>query len=282
MDWFHAILLGIVQGLTEFLPVSSSAHIRLTGLVLMDGRDPGATFTAITQIGTELAVLIYFWPVIVRIIRKWFIQWGPSVPKGDPDVRMGWFVILATIPIAIAGYMFQDMIRGSLRSLWFTAFSLIFFGILLWIADRLGRNARSMEQLRPIDAIWIGFAQMLALIPGVSRSGATTTMSRSLGYTRTASSEFAFLIAVPAVFGAGFYELAQAIQNPGLEVFTMGQTAAATAVAFVVALFTIRQLMAWVKKHSFLPFVIWRIVLGVVIIVALSVGWIEPLAGHTE
>lgn len=280
MDWIHAILLGIVQGLTEFLPVSSSAHIRLTGLVLMDGKDPGATFTAITQIGTELAVLIYFWPVIVRIIKKWFLQWSDKVPKGDSDVRMGWFVIFATVPIAIAGYLFQDMIRGSLRSLWFTAFTLIFFGVLLWIADRLGRNARSMEQLRPIDAIWIGFAQMLALIPGVSRSGATTTMARSLGYTRTASSEFAFLIAVPAVFGAGFYELAQAIQDPGGEVFSMGQTAVATAVAFVIALLTIRQLMAWVKSHSFLPFVIWRLALGVVIIAALSFGWIEPLAGH--
>lgn len=279
MDWLNAILLGIVQGLTEFLPVSSSAHIRLTGLVLMDGRDPGATFTAITQIGTELAVLIYFWPMIVRIVRKWFGQWRKDAPKGDPDVRMGWFVILATIPIAIAGYLFQDLIRGSLRSLWFTAFSLVFFGILLWIADRVGRVHRTMENLRPVHAVWIGLAQMLALIPGVSRSGATTTMARSLGYTRTASSEFAFLIAVPAVFGAGFYELAQAIQDPGSEVFTMGQTAAATAVSFVIALLTIRQLMAWVRSHSFLPFVIWRIALGVIILIALSIGWVEPLAG---
>lgn len=279
MDWLNAILLGIVQGLTEFLPVSSSAHIRLTGLVLMDGRDPGATFTAITQIGTELAVLIYFWPMIVRIVRKWFGQWRKDAPKGDPDVRMGWFVILATIPIAIAGYLFQDLIRGSLRSLWFTAFSLVFFGILLWIADRVGRAHRTMENLRPVHAVWIGLAQMLALIPGVSRSGATTTMARSLGYTRTASSEFAFLIAVPAVFGAGFYELAQAIQDPGSEVFTMGQTAAATAVSFVIALLTIRQLMAWVRSHSFLPFVIWRIALGVIILIALSIGWVEPLAG---
>ena len=280
MDWFNAILLGIVQGLTEFLPVSSSAHIRLTGLVLMDGQDPGATFTAITQIGTELAVLIYFWPMIVRIVRKWFGQWGPNVEKGDPEVRMGWFVILATIPIAVAGYLFQDLIRGSLRSLWFTAFTLVFFGVLLWIADRLGRTARTMENLRPIDAIWIGLAQMLALIPGVSRSGATTTMARSLGYTRTASSEFAFLIAVPAVVGAGFYELAQAVQNPGAEVFTMGQTALATAVSFVIALVTIRQLMAWVRSHSFLPFVIWRIALGIIIFIALGFGWVEPLAGN--
>ncbi|MGO1392747.1 undecaprenyl-diphosphatase UppP [Agrococcus casei] len=279
MDWLHAILLGIVQGLTEFLPVSSSAHIRLFGLVFMDGRDPGATFTAITQIGTELAVLIYFWPMIVRIIRKWFKQWGPSVEKGDADVRMGWFVILATIPIGAAGYLFQDLIRGSLRSLWFTAFTLIFFGILLWIADRWGRKERTMENLRPIDAIWIGLAQMLALVPGVSRSGATTTMARGLGYTRTASSEFAFLIAVPAVFGAGFYELLQAIQNPGAEVFSMGQTAVATLVAFVIALVTIRQFMAWVRRHSFTPFVVWRLVLGVIIIIALSAGVIEPLAG---
>ena len=279
MDWLFAILLGIVQGLTEFLPVSSSAHIRLFGLAFMDGRDPGATFTAITQIGTELAVLIYFWPMIVRIIRKWFQQWGPNVEKGDADVRMGWFVILATIPIGVAGYLFQDLIRGSLRSLWFTAFTLIFFGILLWVADRWGRKERTMENLRPIDAIWIGLAQMLALVPGVSRSGATTTMARGLGYTRTASSEFAFLIAVPAVFGAGFYELLQAIQNPGEEIFSMGQTAVATLVAFVIALVTIRQLMAWVRRHSFTPFVVWRLILGVVIIIALSTGVVEPLAG---
>lgn len=279
MEWLHAILLGIVQGLTEFLPVSSSAHLRIVGLALLDGRDPGATFTAITQLGTELAVLIYFWPLITRIIRKWFLQWTDKVDQGDPDVRMGWFVILATIPIGIAGFVFQDMIRGSLRSLWFIAFSLIFFGILLGLADRLGRNQRTMEQLRPLDAVWIGLAQMLALVPGVSRSGATTTMGRTLGYTRTASSEFAFLIAVPAVFAAGFYELIQAIRHPEAELFSMGQTAVATLVAFVVALLTIRQLMAWLRRHSFTPFVIWRLVLGGGLIVALAAGWVEPLAG---
>lgn len=279
MEWLYAILLGIVQGLTEFLPVSSSAHIRIAGLVMLDGEDPGASFTAITQIGTEVAVLIYFGPTIWRILRKWFAQWGPNIEKGDPDVRMGWFVILATIPIAVAGYLLQDLVRGSLRNLWFIAFTLIFFGILLGIADRVGRNARKMEDLKTVDAIWIGLAQMLALVPGVSRSGATTTMGRTLGYTRTASSEFAFLIAVPAVFGAGFYELFQALENPGAEIFTMGQTVLATVVSFVIALLTIRQLMAWLRNHSFMPFVIWRVILGGGIIVALAAGWVDPGAG---
>lgn len=274
MEWLWAALLGVVQGLTEFLPVSSNAHVKLFGLVMLDGRDPGASFTAITQIGTELAVLIFFWKDIVRIVTKWFGQWGKNAVKGDPDVRMGWFVILATIPIVIAGLLFQDAIETTLRSLWFIAIMLIVFGIILGICDRYGRRVREVKDLRPIDALLIGAAQMLALIPGVSRSGATTAMGRTLGYTRRTSSEFAFLIAVPAVFGAGLFQAYKALAHPSAEVFTMPQTLLATVIAFAVALVTIRQLMAWLRNHSFMPFVIWRLLLGAGLLVALANHWI--------
>lgn len=275
MHLFEAIILGLVQGLTEFLPVSSSAHLRIMGEFLPSAEDPGATFTAITQIGTELAVLVYFWGKIVRIISQWAKSLTGRVPRNDPDARMGWIVIIGTIPIGIAGYLFQDVIRDTFRNLWLVATVLIVFGLLLGAADALGRRTRTEEDLTYGHGLSLGLAQMLALIPGVSRSGATTTMGLALGYTRPAAAEVAFLLAVPAVFGSGLYELIQAIKDPGDQVYTMFETGVATVVAFGVGLAVIAYLMRYLKRGSFLPFVLYRLALGILLIILLSFGVLQ-------
>ena len=277
MDWLIAIVLGALQGATEFLPISSSAHLRIAGLFLPGAEDPGATFTAITQIGTELAVVIFFWKDITRIIGKWFQQFSGKADRSDPDVKMGWLVIIGTIPIVLAGVLFQDLIRDQLRSLWITATVLIVFGIILGLCDMLGSRVKTLQTTTYRDGLLIGLAQVLALIPGVSRSGATTSMGRALGYERPSAAKYAFFLAVPAVFGAGIYETAQAISEPDSVGLGWGPTIVATLVAFVVGLAVIKWLMAWISTRSFLPFVIYRIALGAVLLIALSAGWIEAL-----
>ncbi|MFS0715038.1 undecaprenyl-diphosphate phosphatase [Microbacterium sp. 2P01SA-2] len=275
MQLLEAIILGIVQGLTEFLPISSSAHLRIVGEFLPSAQDPGATFTAITQIGTELAVLVYFWKKITRIIGRWFRSFNGSVPRDDADVRLGWIVIIGTLPIGVLGFLFQDVIRDTFRNLWLVAIVLIVFGLILGAADALGRRARTEKDLTYGHGLALGFAQALALIPGVSRSGATTTMGLALGYTRPAAAEVAFLLAVPAVFGSGLYELLQAIREPGASVFSLVDTAVATVVAFGVGLAVIAFLMQYLKRGSFLPFVLYRVGLGAVLIVLLSLGVLQ-------
>ncbi|WP_405372759.1 MULTISPECIES: undecaprenyl-diphosphate phosphatase [unclassified Microbacterium] len=275
MQLIEAIILGIVQGLTEFLPISSSAHLRIVGEFLPSAEDPGATFTAITQIGTELAVLVYFWNRIVTIIARWAQSLAGKVPRNDPDARMGWIVIIGTLPIGVLGFLFQDVIRDTFRNLWLVATVLIVFGVILGIADALGRRVRTEKDLTYGHGLTLGAAQALALIPGVSRSGATTTAGLALGYTRPAAAEVAFLLAVPAVFGSGLYELLQAIREPGAAVFTLGETAVATVVAFGVGWAVIAYLMRYLKKGSFLPFVIYRVVLGVVLLVLLATGALQ-------
>ncbi|ALJ20233.1 undecaprenyl-diphosphate phosphatase [Microbacterium sp. No. 7] len=275
MQLIEAIILGLVQGLTEFLPISSSAHLRIIGEFLPSAQDPGATFTAITQIGTELAVLVYFWGRITRIIGRWFRSFTGGVPKNDPDVRMGWIVIIGTLPIGVLGFLFQDVIRDTFRNLWLVATVLIVFGLLLWAADAFGRRTRTEKDLTYSHGLALGVAQSLALVPGVSRSGATTTMGLALGYTRPAAAEVAFLLAVPAVFGSGLYELLQAIREPGAAVFTLFETAAATIVAFGVGWAVIAYLMRYLKRGSFLPFVIYRLALGVLLMVLLATGVLQ-------
>ncbi len=275
MHAIEAIILGLIQGLTEFLPISSSAHLRIVGEFLPSATDPGATFTAITQIGTEVAVLVYFRKKIVRIIAQWFKSLTGAAPRNDPDARMGWIVIIGTLPIGVLGFLFQDVIRDTFRNLWLVAIVLIVFGVILGIADALGRRVRQEKDLTYPHGLALGFAQALALIPGVSRSGATTTMGLALGYTRPAAAEVAFLLAVPAVFGSGLYELVQAIREPGTAVFTLAETALATVVAFGVGLAVIAYLMKYLRRGSFLPFVIYRVALGIVLIILLAMGVLQ-------
>jgi undecaprenyl-diphosphatase len=285
VNLINALILGLVQGLTEFIPVSSSAHIRIVGEWLGAGADPGAAFTAITQLGTESAVLIYFWKDIVRIASRWFGSLFGRVPRDDPDARMGWLVILGSIPIVILGLLFQTAIETTLRSLWIVAGTLIGFGILLGIADLVGRRTRKLKELTWRDGIIFGLAQSLALIPGVSRSGGTITAGLFMGYQRRAAARYSFLLAVPAVFGSGFYQLYKSIKDPCVaaskaalagtctpEVFGPIETAAATVVAFGVGLLVIAFFMGYISRRSFLPFVIYRIALGILLIVLLSTG----------
>ena len=289
MNIIEAIFLGFLQGLTEFLPISSSAHLRIAGEFLPSAGDPGATFTAISQLGTELAVLFFFRVEIARIISKWFRQFSPvkervgahkavQVDRNDPDVKMGWLIIIGTIPIVLVGFFLQETIRTSFRSLWLIAIVLIVFGVILGIADYFGGKEKKQTDITYRDGILYGLAQMLALIPGVSRSGATTTMGRALGYERSAAAQFSFLLAVPAVFGSGLYELYKSITDPNPNApFGYFETGIATVVAFFVGLAVIAFLMKYIKTRSFMPFVIYRIVLGLALLVLLSTGILQPL-----
>lgn len=279
MSWFDAIILAIVQGLTEFLPISSSAHIRVVGEWLQIG-DPGATFTAIIQIGTELAVVVFFWKDIVRIIQRWVGSLRGKVEKNDPDARMGWWIIIGSVPIVVLGFIFQDLIRTQLRSLWLVATMLIVFGVILGLADVLGRRQKDLTKLDAKDGLTYGFAQALALIPGVSRSGGTITAGRMMGYDRPSAARYAFLLAIPAVFGSGLYELYSAIKEPsGVTAIEFGPTLLATVIAFVVGWIVIKFLMKWVETRSFMPFVIYRIALGTLLMMLLALGVMDPLAG---
>jgi undecaprenyl-diphosphatase len=280
MTIWDAIILGIVQGLTEFLPISSSAHLRIVGEFLPAAQDPGATFTAITQIGTEIAVLLYFWRDITSILGAWFRALGKNRHTLDTATRqqakLGWWIIIGTLPIVIVGYTAQELIRDTFRSLWLVASVLIIFGIVLYIADRLGRQERTLDTLSAGHGLSYGLAQTLALIPGVSRSGATIAMGRSLGYTRPEAMRFSFLLAVPAVLGSGFYELRTAIVDPvAAGPLNATATAVATLVAFLVGYAVIAWLMRYIRTGSFLPFVIYRVALGAVLLGLLSAGVIQ-------
>lgn len=285
MALWDAIWLGIVQGLTEFLPVSSSAHLRVLGEFLPGAADPGATFTAITQIGTEIAVLIYFRKDLWNIARSWLV-WAknPALAKatmGDSErqhVRLGWLIIVGSVPIVVVGYLAQDIVRNSLRSLWLVAITFIVFGLILWAADHFGKKLGTLETLSVPHGLLYGLAQTLALIPGVSRSGATITMGRVLGYQRPEAARYSFLLAIPAVLGSGLYELRSAVLHPELNGhFTGFETGVAALVSFAVGFAVIAWLMKYITTRSFLPFVVYRVVVGVALMVLLSLGVIQPL-----
>jgi undecaprenyl-diphosphatase len=280
VDFINAIILGLVQGLTEFLPISSSAHIRIVGELLGTGTDPGAAFTAIIQLGTEAAVVVYFAGDLGRIISRWFLSLFGRVPRNDPDAKMGWYIIFGSIPIVVLGVLFQTQIETVLRSLWVIAATMIIFGILLGVADCVGAKKRRLKDLTVPHATIYGFAQALALIPGVSRSGGTITAGLFMGYERRAAARYSFLLAIPAVLGSGFYELYKTIKNPtgGVpEVFGPAETAVATVVAFVVGLLVIVFFMNYISKRSFLPFVIYRLALGVTLVILLLTGVLQPV-----
>ena len=276
---FEALFLGLIQGLTEFLPISSSAHLRITGEFLPSASDPGATFTAITQIGTELAVLIYFRRDIMRIASAWIgrvLLRRASIEQSAQDVRLGWLIILGSLPIVVLGYLFQENIRNTFRSLWLIAIVMIVFGIVLGIADRFGKSQRDISTLSSGHGLAYGFAQALALVPGVSRSGATIAMGRTLGYTRESALRYSFLLAVPAVFGSGFYELQGAISDGDSDApYTLIETFGATLVAFIVGYAVISWLMKFIATRSFMPFIIYRIALGTLILILLATGVIS-------
>jgi undecaprenyl-diphosphatase len=271
VDLFQSIVLGIVQGLTEFLPISSSAHLRIVPAFL-GWEDPGAAFTAVCQLGTEAAVLIYFRHELWAIIRKWL---GGPRRYEDPDVRLGWFLIVATIPIGILGFIFRDQIETGARNLWLIGTVLIVFALVLGYADRVGRHERDIEQLSPRDGVLIGLAQSLSLVPGVSRSGATMSAGLLLGLQRPAAARFSFLLAIPAVVASGLFELKDVItgdKHVNTSVFNVG---VATVVAFFVGYAAIAWLLRYLAHHTVTLFVVYRIVLGSLVLILVASGAIS-------
>jgi len=271
---FESIFLGFIQGLTEFLPISSSAHLRIIGEFLPNAKDPGAAFTAITQIGTELAVLLYFRNEIISIIKSWFrfnILRSKNLTNSEKeDNKLGWMVIIGSIPVFVLGFILQDTIKTSFRSLTLIAITLIVFGLVLGFADYVGDNAKGLKDLSVSKTIIYGLGQSMALIPGVSRSGMTIAVGRFMGFSRSAATKFSFLLAIPAVLGSGLYELYQTIKDPQTEVFTLAQTAIATVVAFFVGYAVIKWLMEYISSKSYRPFVIYRIAIGTAVLLGLA------------
>lgn len=269
IDLLKAAFLGLLQGLTEFLPISSSAHLRIFPELFGWG-DPGAAFTAVIQIGTELAVLIYFRKDIWRIGSAWVRSLFRPELRGHLDARMGWYIIIGSLPIVVLGVIFKDVIEQDFRNLWIIGTTLIVLGVVLGIADRVGSTSKTLKQLGIRDAVLMGLAQACALIPGVSRSGATISMGRFLGYERETATRYAFLLAIPAVIGAGLFELKE-IPN-GHNDFGWGPTILATVVSFVVGYAAIAWLLRYVSTRSYTPFVIYRVLLGTATLVLLATG----------
>jgi len=269
IDFLEAVVLGLLQGLTEFLPISSSAHLRIFPELFGWG-DPGAAFTAVIQIGTELAVLLYFRKDIWRIASTWLRSLFRPEYRGHIDARMGWYIIIGTLPIVVLGVSLKTTIENDFRNLWIIGTTLIVLGIVLGVADRVGANQRAIRQLNIRDAILMGLAQACALVPGVSRSGATISMGRFLGYERAAATRYAFLLAIPAVVGAGLYELPEISAHDNA--YGWGPTIAATVVSFVVGYAAIAWLLRYISTHSYLPFVLYRIGLGGITLVLVATG----------
>ncbi|MEU5844347.1 undecaprenyl-diphosphate phosphatase [Rhodococcus sp. NPDC047139] len=272
MTWLQTIVLGIVQGLTEFLPISSSGHMRIVSEVFF-GEDAGASFTAVTQLGTEAAVLVYFAGDIRRIMWAWFRGLLHREHRSDHDYKMGWYVILGTIPIGILGVLFKDDIRTVARNLWLVATMLIVFSLVIAAAEYFGRQRRDVSQLTLKDGLIMGSAQALALIPGVSRSGGTISAGLFLGLTREAAARYSFLLAIPAVVASGLFSLPDAFEPSGEGLDASGpQLFVATLIAFVVGYAAIAWLLRFVVNHSMYWFVGYRVILGAVVLALLATG----------
>ncbi len=273
MDLTIAILLGVVQGLTEFLPISSSAHVQLTESLLHLNYDKASltAFIATIQLGTEAAVLLFFWKDILRIVSAWF-KTGFS-KKPTQDALMGWLVIVGSVPVVVAGLLFKKFIETDLRNLWVIASTLIIFGIILGVADSIGKRTKQIAELTPGHGLLFGLGQMLAVIPGVSRSGGTITVGLLLGYTREAAARYSFLLAIPAVLASGLYEFAGSLGD--LNPSDLLATAIATVISFVVGLLVIKFFLGYLSKGSFAPFVLWRILIGAAIFTLLGAGLIQ-------
>lgn len=274
MSWVQVIVLSIVQGLTEFLPISSSGHLRIISSLFF-GADAGASFTAVVQLGTEAAVLVYFARDIYTILRAWFQ--GLTNPKARGfHYRMGWMVILGTIPVGVVGFLGKDIIREYLRNMWITAAVLIAFSFVFIAAEYYGKKTRSYEELSFRDALVMGLAQCLALIPGVSRSGGTISAGLFLGLDREVAARFSFLLAIPAVLASGLFSLGDAFDPQAGQAATGMQLFVGTAIAFAVGYASIAWLLKFVSHHSFSWFAAYRIPAGLAVMALLAAGVLQP------
>ncbi|AHI22813.1 undecaprenyl-diphosphate phosphatase [Corynebacterium vitaeruminis] len=270
VTWAQTIILSIVQGLTEFLPISSSGHLRIVSELLW-GKDAGASFTAVVQLGTEAAVLVYF----ARDIWTFFTGWLAGLFNKDKrgfNYRMGWMVIVGTLPVAIIGFLAKDIIREALRNLWITASVLILFSFVFIAAEKWGSKKRNFNDLSMRDAIWMGLAQCLALIPGVSRSGGTVSAGLFLGLDREVATRFSFLLAIPAVLASGLFSLPDAFSPEAGQAASGAQLFVGTAIAFVLGYASIAWLLKFVSHHSFSWFAAYRIPVGLIVMALLGFG----------
>lgn len=271
MSWLQVAVLAVVQGLTEFLPVSSSGHLAIVSQLFFDD-DAGASFTAVTQLGTELAVLVYFAKDIRRILVSWFAGLR-NAARRDSDYWLGWWVIIGTIPICVLGLLFKDQIRGGVRNLWIVAIALIVFSVVIAAAEYFGKQTRQVEQLTWKDAVIVGLAQCLALVPGVSRSGATISAGLFLGQSREVAARFGFLLAIPAVLASGLFSLPDAFApvTEGMSA-TGPQLIVSIVIAFVVGYAAVAWFLKFLVRHGMYWFVGYRVILGVVVLILLGTG----------
>lgn len=272
MSWLQVVVLSIVQGLTEFLPVSSSSHLAIVSRVFFAG-DAGASFTAVSQLGTEAAVLIYFARDIVRILKAWFNGLFVKAHRDNADYRLGWYVIIGTVPIVVLGVAFKEAIRGEVRNLWIIATAMLVFSAVIAAAEYFGRQTRHIEQLTWRDGLVVGIAQCLALIPGVSRSGSTISAGLFLGLDRELSARFGFLLGIPAILASGLFSLPDAFHpvTEGMSA-TGAQLLVSVVIAFVVGFASITWLLRFVAHHVMYWFVGYRVVLALVVMALLSTG----------
>ena len=278
MSWLQVVVLSVLQGLTEFLPVSSSGHLRIFSTWFF-GQDAGASFTAVVQLGTEAAVLVFFFKDIVRILVSWFRGVFNAERRDDPDYRLGWYVIVGSIPIALIGFFGKDFIRDAARNLWITAIVLIAFSFVFLLAEKFGRQDRpvdgqSLKGLSMKDAVVMGLAQCLALIPGVSRSGGTISAGLFLNMSREAAARFSFLLAIPAVLASGLFSLPDAFDPSQGQSATGVQLLVGSIIAFVLGYAAIAWLLRFVQKHSLAWFAGYRILLGLLVMGLLASGTI--------
>ena len=274
MSLLEAIVLGITQGLTEFLPISSTAHLRIVP-AFAGWEDPGAAFTAVTQLGTMAAVILYFRADLVRIARAWLRSLRDPAARRELDARLGWYIVLGTIPIGIFGVLFKDQIENGARDLYLIGTALIVLGLVLLAAERVGTRSRSMEQIEARDGLAVGLAQALALVPGVSRSGATITAGLFLGLDRPTAARFSFLLSVPAVVLSGLFELGSILTGEEGQHVSTGNLVLATLLAFVTGYAAIAWLLRYLSTHSTIVFVVYRVALGVLVLVLVSSGAIK-------
>jgi undecaprenyl-diphosphatase len=274
MSILAAILLGIIEGVTEFLPISSTGHLtiaeKLMGLHI---NDPGVTaFTAIIQVGATIATIVYFRRDIIAIVRG-FLRglFKPAERRGNFDYRFGWIIIIGSVPIAVAGLLFKDQVETTFRSLWLVAAALILWSFVMLAADRLARHARKQETATWKDGLVIGLVQCLALIPGVSRSGATISAGLFRGFDRVAATKLSFFLAIPALVAASAFEAVSKAGDISRSV-GWGPTIVSTIVTFFVAYASIAWLLRYVARHNFTIFIVYRIALGLLVAVLLATG----------
>jgi len=273
VSFFEAILLGLIQGLTEFLPISSSAHVQIAQelMGLSELSKPQLTaFIATIQIGTELAVISYFFKTIVSIVSAWFSSGFQSWSKQPGEARMGWLIIVGTLPIAVLGLIFREQVENDVRQLWVIGVTLIGFGLLLGLADFIGKKRKAIDELGVGSGIAFGLGQALALIPGVSRSGGSITVGLLLGFTREAAARYSFLLAIPAVLAAGTLQFVSSFGDLPQDLLLA--TITATIVSFVSGYAVIAWLLRYLERGSFLPFVLWRVMVGSLLLIGLAIG----------